>query len=475
MTRLTLALCLLCLVQARAQQPYTVETIPNVRLENNSRVSNPDGILGQGAVATINSLLIDLEDSTTVQVAVVAVTSIGDADIFDFAQELFNTWGIGHENNNGVLVLLVTDQRTIRIHTGSGIEGVLTDVTCKRIERDYMVPSFKDGDYEGGMVAGIQRLYEVVVDPSSAEELTYDDEGNSISDYAALMIFFTMFYGVPFLVVWGFKANEGLFANSKKPHRENYKAMRLTMGAWAVEFGLIPLLILVTYWPGPPDDAPGWAMLTLYLYFMGTLVHLLVRERRMLKQFVEQGNYHEAAQFVGSTTWFWLLMALIFPLPFILYFLFHLTRKSHYRNHPRNCELCQAGMKKLSEREDDQYLDAQQQFEEKISALDYDVWLCPSCNATRAWHFVKRGKYKQCPKCKTQAYYSKSRRTVVSATYESSGQGKETFECKYCGETAASTYTIPRRVRSSSSSGSGSSGSSWGGGRSSGGGASSRW
>ena len=78
---------------------YTPATVPNTKLVDNSYVSNPDGIISGNAVAQINATLLDLENKTSSQVSVVVLRSIGDADIFDFAQELFNLWGIGNTNN----------------------------------------------------------------------------------------------------------------------------------------------------------------------------------------------------------------------------------------------------------------------------------------------------------------------------------------------------------------------------------------
>jgi uncharacterized protein len=479
MSRLILVLCLAIAFPLFAQQ--TIESIPNNRLDNGSHVSNPDGVLSDAAVAQLDSILIDIERQTTAQVALVAVNSIGDAEIFDFAQKLFNTWGIGHKNDNGLLLLLVTDQRTIRFQTGSGLEGILTDVTCKRIQRDYMVTSFKDGDYEAGLIAGTQRVRELLTDPTSTEEVEYTEE-NVIPDYAAWMIFLTMFYGVPVLVIFGIKSVNGSFANSKNARRTSYNELRLNRGAWFIQYGLIPLLIALAFWPGPEADAPGWSFIALYLYFILTLVYRLYRERLVLNRFVAEEKYFEATEFVRSTQWFWFFMALLFPIPFLVYFFVHLTRKSHYRNHSRQCKVCNAAMKKLNEKEDDQYLGEKERFEEQLNSVDYDVWLCTSCQATREWAYLsRRRKYEPCPSCKTIAKYRKSRRTVKSATYSSSGKGEEIHECKFCKQTFVTAFTIPKLVMStssgssSSSSGSSSSGSSWGGGSSSGGGASSSW
>jgi len=72
-------------------QAYTVEKVPNTKLENNSYVSNPDEIISSSSVGQINIILDSLEKETTAQVSVVVLNSIGESDIFDFAQQLFET------------------------------------------------------------------------------------------------------------------------------------------------------------------------------------------------------------------------------------------------------------------------------------------------------------------------------------------------------------------------------------------------
>ena len=76
-------------------------------------------------------MFTSLEKKTGIQAIVVMLPSIGDEDIFEFSQKLFRHWGIGEKKrNNGLLVVYVSDQRTIRFHTGYGIEGSLPDAKC---------------------------------------------------------------------------------------------------------------------------------------------------------------------------------------------------------------------------------------------------------------------------------------------------------------------------------------------------------
>ena len=152
-------LCLLLFASLAAQaRSYRAEDITNVQRADRTRyVSNPDGILSPGAVARIDSVCGALRDRAIAQVAVVAVDDIAGGDVFDFAVDLFTQWGVGRaENDNGLGILLVRDRREIRFVTGGGLEGVLPDAVCKRIQLKYMLPAFREGDYSRGMVAGVE-------------------------------------------------------------------------------------------------------------------------------------------------------------------------------------------------------------------------------------------------------------------------------------------------------------------------------
>ena len=174
-------------------------------------------ILDDATVRQLDTLLTALEKQTTAQVAVVVVESIGEADIFEFAQKLFTTWGIGNKgNDNGLLVLFVNDKRTVRFHTGYGLEGSLPDVICKRIQRDFMVPEFKNGNYNAGMLAGIQQVEKILTDPKYAEELKAP-EGNEVSDWVGFIIFLSIVFAPVLLITYIVKATSGRFADSKKP------------------------------------------------------------------------------------------------------------------------------------------------------------------------------------------------------------------------------------------------------------------
>ena len=155
----TLLFCLLLLLVLPAgAATYRVEDVPNVqRIDSRRYVSNPDGILSAETVARLDALCALLRERGLAQVAVVAVDNIEGGDTFSFAVDLFDRWGVGgKKSNNGLGILLVRDLREIRFVTGGGVEGVLPDALCKRIQMRYMLPAFRNGDYDAGMLAGVE-------------------------------------------------------------------------------------------------------------------------------------------------------------------------------------------------------------------------------------------------------------------------------------------------------------------------------
>jgi uncharacterized protein len=98
---------------------------------------------------TLEHKLVAYDDSTSVQIVIVTVPSIGDGAIEDFALKLFRSWGIGNKkNNNGVLVLSAIKEHKVYIQTGLGLEGAIPDVTAKSIIDNEIVPNFKGTDQD---------------------------------------------------------------------------------------------------------------------------------------------------------------------------------------------------------------------------------------------------------------------------------------------------------------------------------------
>ena len=156
---------------------YTLQEIPMVHLEDRMRyVSNPDTILADSIVARMDSLLYALEEKTGIQTLVVAVTGIEGGDCFDFAHRLGMEKGVGQQGrDNGLVILLSTEERCVQFATGYGLEGALPDAICKRIQSQYMVSHFGKDDWNTGMLEGI-RAVAGYLDGSMPNELQGEEE-----------------------------------------------------------------------------------------------------------------------------------------------------------------------------------------------------------------------------------------------------------------------------------------------------------
>lgn len=199
--RLLFAVLLMLVCGLGVAREYKVSEIPLVHLQDRTRyVSNPDNILSAAAVDTIDNTLFALEEKTGIQVLVAVVTGIEGGDCFDFAHRLGQENGVGEkERNNGLVILLSTDERCIQFATGYGLEGVLPDAICKRIQSQYMVKHFGKDDWNQGMIEGIKAVAAVL--DGSMEALPEEE-----NDEIALICFFgvIMFVGIAlvFYAIW---------------------------------------------------------------------------------------------------------------------------------------------------------------------------------------------------------------------------------------------------------------------------------
>ncbi len=473
MKSLTLLLSFSILIRLVSAQSFTIETVPNTKLVNNSYVSNPNHLLNEAAVSQINVLLDSLERKTTVQVAVVMLGSIGDADVFEFAQSLFKRWGIGQaKSDNGLLILYVQDQRTVRFHTGFGLEGVLPDAICKRIQIQKMVPRFKEGDINAGMIAGVEEVVSIINDPDAgevidaAEETIMDNEGG-LSIFAALLWFIIG----PF---YFFSQRKSGFANSKTFYH-NGPHTTIKKGNWWLWYFLLPILLLITI-----------PFLSSRLIFYGSIYVFLMllaigKYNRMIasaNDWLSKGEYRTVYEFYQKYKGV-IGLAILFPIPFAFLISNFKKRKLAARQHPRPCLKCnQLIVAPMTEATEDEFLNAETIFEENLKSVDYDVWKCPNCGDFHYEMYINpKTKYSVCPQCNTHALYTVNSSTKVSATTSSTGILEVVKQCKFCHKKTIIEETIPEISTSSDSSSSSSSdsGGSWGGGDSGGGGASSSW
>jgi uncharacterized protein len=473
MNKLLLSVFLLLSIVVHAQ--YTVETVPNTKLVNNSYVSNPDGILSESTVNQLNIILGKLEAESTAQVAVVMLTSIGSEDIFDFAQELFVKWGIGQKDkDNGLLILFVLDQRTIRFHTGFGIEGVLPDIVCKHIQEESMVPYFRESDYDKGMLMGVESVVKILSNPEAAQAIAK-------SAHAAPQYLYNFFITFSvFAILLGYI----LSGKEKFVKVPETLALSISKPLWVFLYIILPIGILASSYALSVSTLT--LIITVYSYGVIVLIEKFIRLNNLIEPFKKTEQYQKLYNFYLSQKGSWLVAAIFFPLPMIFIYLIFTRQRNSFRNAARHCKKCGARINaKLTEQAEDAFLQSGQITEEKIGTIDYDVWKCDQCKSVEILHYPNpNSSYTTCPKCNSLTYHLGSKRTIQAATYESEGRGESERNCLHCGHRYIETFILPMLVISTASDNDSSSGSSdsssdsggsWGGGDSGGGGSSSSW
>lgn len=237
---------------------YSVDELPNVQRQDHTKhLVNPDGIVSAAVQSQIDSLLLDLRRRSSAEVVAVIVDDIDSDDIDSYATELFNSWGLGKsDKNNGILILVAKDMRRGVIRTGYGAEGVLPDIISGRILRNEMFPRFKEGDYEGGMLAGVKAVHDAVTDPEAAAELM-SGEGDNYDTVSGTDIFSTyltialivaaLMLGFVGLMLWKDSKNKKMTDYEKYVSTSKY---------------MLPLLVISLFFIGIP--ILGW----LVLWFM---------------------------------------------------------------------------------------------------------------------------------------------------------------------------------------------------------------
>lgn len=123
--------------------------------------------------ADLERMLLNYENSTSTQIAIVTVPSLNDHDVSEYTIELAHRWQIGQsKKNNGVLILASSGDRKMWIATGYGMEGVLPDGLVGRIVRNEMTPEFKAGNYYLGFKNAVD-----AIEAASKGEYTNEDQG----------------------------------------------------------------------------------------------------------------------------------------------------------------------------------------------------------------------------------------------------------------------------------------------------------
>lgn len=145
---------------------------------------------------TLENRLVAFSDSTTTQIAVVIVKTVGDYDVSEYALKLGREWGVGgKEFNNGVILLISKETRRLHIATGYGVEGALPDITAKHIIEDVITPNFRGNDYYRGIYLGTEAIMKSVSGEYKAPAKAKPGKSSKFPFIIIILILFLLFSG----------------------------------------------------------------------------------------------------------------------------------------------------------------------------------------------------------------------------------------------------------------------------------------
>ena len=128
-----------------------------------ARVTDQTGTLGAEQKASIERMLEAFEARKGSQIAVLMVPTTKGEAIEQYALRVAETWKLGRKGvDDGALLAIAKDDRALRIEVGYGLEGALNDATAKRIVAEVITPRFREGDFFGGISAGVDRMIKVI-------------------------------------------------------------------------------------------------------------------------------------------------------------------------------------------------------------------------------------------------------------------------------------------------------------------------
>ncbi|HTN27968.1 MAG TPA: YgcG family protein [Burkholderiales bacterium] len=128
-----------------------------------ARVVDQTATLTADNRAALERMLEQFEARKGSQIAVVMVKTTAGEPIEQFALRVGEQWKLGRKRvDDGAILVVAKDDRALRIEVGYGLEGALNDATAKRIVSDVIVPRFREGDFFGGISAGLDRMIRVI-------------------------------------------------------------------------------------------------------------------------------------------------------------------------------------------------------------------------------------------------------------------------------------------------------------------------
>ena len=163
------------------------------------QVNDYAGILSPATETQLGQILGLLEKSDSTQIVVLTLTSLQGEALEQYSLKVAEKWQIGQAGlDNGALLLIAVQDRKVRIETGYGVEGTLTDLTAGRIIRNDILPYFKQGNFDQGVLAGVNAMVATVRGEYSPPDRPAGQPQDDFFGVVAMLMFFFFFIGTLF-------------------------------------------------------------------------------------------------------------------------------------------------------------------------------------------------------------------------------------------------------------------------------------
>jgi uncharacterized protein len=210
--------------------PFPAYGLDVPRLEG--YVNDYAGMISPSAKSRMEEELRAFEESDSTQIVILTIPSLEGENIREFGIKVGEAWKIGKKGkDNGVILIVSKQERKIGVEVGYGLEGKLTDLVSGRIIDLVITPKFKQGDFDGGFIAGVSALMDATRGEFQAEQRPVRRRQSGFPPFLTFLMFlgiFTLIFGSFSRVLGGIVGAVGLPA--------------------IVNFGLLPIgLILIIF------------------------------------------------------------------------------------------------------------------------------------------------------------------------------------------------------------------------------------
>ena len=190
-----LAAALLLLSAGGFTLAQDVQPVPTL----SARAMDQTGTLDASQLAALEAKLQALESAKGAQLVVLVIASTAPEDIASYANRVANNWKIGRRAvGDGVLLIVAKDDRRVRIEVAKTLEGAIPDLAAKRVIDQAITPRFKQGDYAGGIGAGVDQLTALINGEALPAPSRADARGQGsqvMGEWSDLLIF--MVFALP--------------------------------------------------------------------------------------------------------------------------------------------------------------------------------------------------------------------------------------------------------------------------------------